>query len=72
MNDLDTRDVAPHSRTLGPMPLHRMEFLLRAEDGQALAEYAMVVTFVGVVAIVALALVGSDITSILSALASEI
>jgi Flp pilus assembly pilin Flp len=49
-----------------------MEFLVRAEDGQGLVEYAMVLTFVGAVAIVALALVGSDITSILSALASEI
>jgi Flp pilus assembly pilin Flp len=54
------------------MLLRRMELLLRAEGGQGLAEYAMVLTFVGAVAIVALALVGSDITSILSKLANEV
>jgi Flp pilus assembly pilin Flp len=71
MDDLATRDVTPRSRSLVPALRRRVEFL-RAEDGQGLAEYAMVVTFVGVVAIAALTFVGSDITSILSALASEI
>jgi Flp pilus assembly pilin Flp len=52
--------------------MRRVHCHLRAEDGQGLAEYAMVLTFVGVVAIAALTFVGSDITSVLSSLANQI
>lgn len=71
-DDLGIRDVTPQTRALGPRLLSSVICMLRAEDGQGLVEYSMILTFVGAVAIGALSLVGSDVTSVLSSLAQEI
>jgi Flp pilus assembly pilin Flp len=44
----------------------RLGAVLRAEDGQGLAEYALVVFFIGLVAVAALTFLGKDISSLLS------
>ncbi len=43
-----------------------------AESGQGLSEYAMILLFVGVVAIAALTFLGSDISSVLSDVATRL
>jgi Flp pilus assembly pilin Flp len=40
--------------------------VLRGEEGQGLAEYALILFFIAVVAIAALTFLGSDISSLLS------
>jgi Flp pilus assembly pilin Flp len=40
------------------------------EDGQGLAEYALILAFIAVVAILALTFLGSDISSLLSKVAT--
>jgi Flp pilus assembly pilin Flp len=50
----------------------RLEAILRAEDGQGLTEYALIIAFVSIVAIVALKLLGTNITSVLNEAAKEI
>lgn len=42
------------------------------EEGQGLAEYALILAFIAVVAIAALIFLGSDISSLLSEVASSI
>ena len=44
----------------------RIETILRAEAGQGLTEYALILVFVAIVAIVALKLLGNNITSVLN------
>jgi Flp pilus assembly pilin Flp len=44
----------------------------RDEDGQGLAEYALILAFIAVVAILALTFLGSDISSLLSLVATSI
>jgi Flp pilus assembly pilin Flp len=51
---------------------HRMIETLRREEGQGLTEYALILVFVSIVAIVALKLLGTNITSVLNHAASEI
>jgi Flp pilus assembly pilin Flp len=46
--------------------------IVRDESGQGLAEYALIVTLVGAVAIGALTLVGADISSMISTLADQL
>jgi Flp pilus assembly pilin Flp len=43
---------------------------MRKEDGQGLAEYALILFFIAVVAIAALTFLGSDISSLLSSVAN--
>jgi Flp pilus assembly pilin Flp len=50
----------------------RMIAALRREDGQGLTEYALILVFVSIVAIVALKLLGTNITSVLNNVAKEI
>jgi Flp pilus assembly pilin Flp len=45
---------------------------LRREDGQGLTEYALIVTLIAVVAIVALKLLGRKVTTALSSVASSV
>jgi Flp pilus assembly pilin Flp len=44
----------------------------REEDGQGLAEYALILAFIAVVAIAALTFLGSDISSLLSKVATSL
>jgi Flp pilus assembly pilin Flp len=50
----------------------RMIDTLRREEGQGLTEYALILVFVSVVAIVALKLLGNNITSVLNEVAGKI
>jgi pilus assembly protein Flp/PilA len=45
---------------------------LRREDGQALVEYALILSLIAVVAIAALTLTGTNVTSILSSIANAL
>jgi pilus assembly protein Flp/PilA len=45
---------------------------LRDEEGQGLAEYALILAFIAVVAIAALTFLGSDISELLSNVANEL
>jgi pilus assembly protein Flp/PilA len=47
-------------------------FRVREEDGQGLAEYALILAFIAVVAIAALTFLGSDISSLLSQVATNL
>jgi pilus assembly protein Flp/PilA len=45
---------------------------VREDDGQGLAEYALILAFIAVVAIAALTFLGSDISSLLSEVATSL
>lgn len=45
---------------------HLARLLTRREDGQTLAEYALILAFIAVLAIVAVAFLGGQITSLMS------
>jgi pilus assembly protein Flp/PilA len=45
---------------------------MRAEEGQALVEYALIVSLIAVVAIAALTLTGTSIRSILNTIANDV
>ena len=45
---------------------------IHEEDGQGLAEYALILAFIAVVAILALTFLGSDISSLLSKVATSL
>jgi Flp pilus assembly pilin Flp len=45
---------------------------MRAEDGQGLTEYALILLFIAIVAIAALTFLGSDISSVLSQIANAL
>jgi Flp pilus assembly pilin Flp len=50
----------------------RMTGALRGEEGQGLTEYALILAFVSVVAVVALALLGSNISILLNEVAGSV
>jgi Flp pilus assembly pilin Flp len=50
----------------------RLIVALRREEGQGLAEYALILAFIAVVAISALLLLGSDISSLLNKVATSL
>jgi Flp pilus assembly pilin Flp len=50
----------------------RIETILRAEAGQGLTEYALILVFVAIVATVALKLLGNNITSLLNEVAGQL
>jgi Flp pilus assembly pilin Flp len=50
----------------------RLMVVLVGEEGQGLAEYALILAFIAVVAIAALTFLGSDISSLLSKVANEL
>jgi pilus assembly protein Flp/PilA len=50
----------------------RMETIPRAEEGQGLVEYGLILAFVSIVAVAALTFLGGDITSILSKVGTEL
>ncbi len=52
--------------------LELMKANLRREEGQALVEYALIISLIAVVAIGALTLTGVRITSILSSIANAL
>jgi Flp pilus assembly pilin Flp len=41
--------------------------ITRAQDGQGLAEYALIISLIAIIAIVALAALGGNVTTLLSA-----
>jgi Flp pilus assembly pilin Flp len=45
---------------------------MRGEDGQGLAEYALILFFIAVVAVVALTLLGTQISSILNTIGNDL
>ena len=45
---------------------------MREEAGQGLAEYALILAFIAVVAVLALTFLGSDISSLLSNVANDL
>jgi Flp pilus assembly pilin Flp len=50
----------------------QIETIFRNEEGQGLAEYALILAFIAVVAIGALVFLGSDISSLLSQVANAL
>jgi pilus assembly protein Flp/PilA len=50
----------------------RIQLATRAEEGQALVEYALIVSLIAVVAIGALTLAGTNISSILNSIANNV
>jgi pilus assembly protein Flp/PilA len=50
----------------------RMQLAMRDEEGQALVEYALVVSLIAVVSIAALTLAGTSISGILNTIASNV
>jgi Flp pilus assembly pilin Flp len=54
------------------MQLAYIRALLGREEGQALVEYALIVSLIAVVAIAALTLTGNNIISILSSIANNL
>ena len=66
-------------RACGKGGVHRMSYLSaliasfnRDEDGQGLAEYALILALIAIVAIVALLFLGGQISSILSVIGSSV
>ena len=49
-----------------------MEHLRRDEDGQGLAEYALILALIAIVAIVALIFLGGQVSSILSTVGNSV
>jgi Flp pilus assembly pilin Flp len=45
---------------------------MREEAGQGLAEYALILAFIAVVAVLALTFLGSDISTLLSSVANDL
>ena len=52
--------------------MHRLQLLRRREEGQALVEYALILGLIAVLAIGALTLLGQNITTILSSIATTV
>jgi Flp pilus assembly pilin Flp len=50
----------------------RTKLSVRREEGQALTEYALILTFVTVVAIAALTLLGEDVTKLLKEIGEKL
>jgi Flp pilus assembly pilin Flp len=50
----------------------RIYTVLCGEDGQGLAEYALILTFIAVVSILALTLLGTQISSVLNNVAGDL
>jgi Flp pilus assembly pilin Flp len=48
------------------------ETIVRSEDGQGLTEYALILFFVSIVAVLALTFLGTQITSLLSNAANSV
>ena len=49
-----------------------MSFLKRDEEGQGLAEYALILALIAIIAIVALIFLGNQVSSVLSKVGSSI
>jgi pilus assembly protein Flp/PilA len=52
--------------------LNTLQMRLEDEEGQGLAEYALILVFIAIVAIVALTFLGTSISSILSKIATSL
>lgn len=52
--------------------MQNLKTAIRGEEGQGLAEYALILFFIAVVAIAALTFLGSDISSLLSQVANSL
>ena len=52
--------------------LNTLQMRLDDEEGQGLAEYALILVFIAIVAIVALTFLGTSISSILSKIATSL
>jgi pilus assembly protein Flp/PilA len=51
---------------------HRLVSFLRRDDGQGLAEYALILSLIAVLAIGALIFLGTQISSILSSISNQL
>ena len=58
--------------TLFNVDLRGLLARMREEVGQGLAEYALILAFIAVVAVLALTFLGSDISSLLSKVAQDL
>jgi Flp pilus assembly pilin Flp len=67
-----TRDVRTRTSARRNTLLRPIRFALRADEGQGLVEYSMILAFISAVAIAALSFMGADITMFLSSLASQL
>ena len=54
------------------MYLRVVEFVRRDEDGQGLAEYALILALIAIVAIIALIFLGSQVSTILSTVGDSV
>ena len=72
MNRFRTTVVARRGWQVCALARTRAAAIVRDESGQGLAEYALIITFVGAVAVAALTFVGSDISSMISTLADQL
>jgi Flp pilus assembly pilin Flp len=61
--DMQSRMIGLQSNLIGA---------LRREEGQGLAEYALILTFIAVVAILALTFLGKQISDLLSTVGNDI
>ena len=52
--------------------LHVMELIHRDEDGQGLAEYALILGLIAIVAIIALIFLGGQVSKILSTVGNSV
>jgi Flp pilus assembly pilin Flp len=58
--------------TLVTVDLHNVLARLRQQAGQGLAEYALILAFIAVVAVVALTFLGSDVSKLLGSAANDL
>jgi Flp pilus assembly pilin Flp len=58
--------------TLLSVDLRTIMARMREEVGQGLAEYALILAFIAVVAVLALTFLGSDVSTLLSSVANDL
>ena len=58
--------------TLLSMDLRTIRARVREEAGQGLAEYALILAFIAVVAVLALTFLGSDVSTLLSSIGNDL
>ena len=58
--------------SLFSIDLHNLLARMREETGQGLAEYALILAFIAVVAVLALTFLGGDISSLPSKIANDL
>ncbi len=75
MDFLLSKSGDPHAHTGGPFDALVLASLIasfRREDGQGLAEYALILALIAIIAIVALIFLGGQVSEILSNVGSSV